>query len=526
MKAKPQSRYEELLGEELAQQEQRAIAEARRDPNAFNEYVLIDPTGQRIEQSGCHVELQDFFTAHRRAMALIHRDSGKTTQIVGRMLFELGRNPELRLKVLGVTAAPAAKRVVVARNYIEHSPRLRQVFPHLQRSQRRNAVWASGAILVQRQSMDIEPTLEACGLYTGGVGSRSDGLIVDDPCDWRNAVASPAARVSGISAFDEVWMNTMTPSGFVWIIATPWHKDDLTGEIQRRAARPGSPWQVLRRPVQEAPGGILVPVWPEVWSHEKLTLRRAELKKVAFARGFLLVPLDDETCPLLPFVPLMKAAQDPGWLWEEERATWPRVTAVDPAIRRGKKSSRTAIITVALAPNGRRWVDARCSFVGHLSSPETARKIVELQKRSGAQIVYVETNAYQQSLIEWIEAAGYGGAGVPLQAFVTGGQKLDPEIGVPGLAGEMEAGSWALPMGPVAHQDECPCVLCQVADEAAQWPVGTRDDALMAWWIAGRACARLGVASAAEEAAKHIFAGEGQGWLDTDQFDDLSWDMQ
>lgn len=490
--SEPGSTYEEQLFAHYRAEEKAAIARARRDVNSFIEYVVIDPRARPIDQSGCHIMMHDHLDNQEKALVCFPRDHGKTTQVtVGRTLFYLGRNPDLRLKVVCAADKLAMKRVRAVRGYIEHSKQLHQVFPDLVRSEKMVSGWTDHSLVVKRESLDLEPSLEGAGILSTATGGRADILIADDVCDFANSVASPAKREGVKSSFDDVWVNLLPANGRVWYIYTPWHKADLSADLERRARQRDATWSLLKLQVLDR-GSEFVPVWPEVWSSDALKIRRNDIGTLAFARGFLLEALDDDSCPLLPFVPLMKVATEPGWLYQEPAVHWPRVMAVDPAIRRGKKSSETCIMTVVLEPNGRKWVDPSASFCGRLSSPETAKMIGRIWNRTKADLVLVENNTYQQALLEWIDEALPGALHLPLQAWTTGAQKMDEMVGVPGMAVEMERGGWALPFGPNEHDEDCPCILCKLCDQVEQWPVGEKNDALMAWWICSQAAKKVG----------------------------------
>jgi hypothetical protein len=67
----------------------------------------------------------------------------------------------------------------------------------------------------------------------------------------------------------------MRPGGFVIVIQTRWHRDDLTGRLLREAKENGQKWRVVKLPVPaeendplgREPGNAL---WPEVYSKERL----------------------------------------------------------------------------------------------------------------------------------------------------------------------------------------------------------------------------------------------------------------
>src|SRR4051794_22422990 len=77
-----------------------ALARARADPGSFVELCLTDPSGATLRQAAVHRELQAFLTAHARAVVELPRDHGKSVQVCGRVLWELGRDPGLRVKVV------------------------------------------------------------------------------------------------------------------------------------------------------------------------------------------------------------------------------------------------------------------------------------------------------------------------------------------------------------------------------------------------------------------------------------------
>src|SRR5687767_14600944 len=71
----------------------------RRDPNAFIQLCFIDSDGRRIRQAAVHRELQAFLTANPRALVDLPRDHGKSFQVCCRILWELGHDPGLRVKI-------------------------------------------------------------------------------------------------------------------------------------------------------------------------------------------------------------------------------------------------------------------------------------------------------------------------------------------------------------------------------------------------------------------------------------------
>jgi len=132
---------------------------ARIDPDQFITLCFTDPTGNAVEQAAVHEELQAFLSAHPKALIELPRDHGKSFQVCGRLLWELGRNPGLRVKVVCATEAVAAERSRFLRDAIAHNGWVRRVFPDLIPA----TPWAADAFTVARPADVIGPSVAAFG---------------------------------------------------------------------------------------------------------------------------------------------------------------------------------------------------------------------------------------------------------------------------------------------------------------------------------------------------------------------------
>src|SRR5262249_36957626 len=83
---------------------------ARTDPAPFIRHCLGDSRGEPVELAEVHCQLQDFLSEHPMALVELPRDHGKSFQVCGRILWELGRNPALRVKVICATETVAEER--------------------------------------------------------------------------------------------------------------------------------------------------------------------------------------------------------------------------------------------------------------------------------------------------------------------------------------------------------------------------------------------------------------------------------
>jgi len=320
---------------------------ARRDVNAFAEFVMVDQAGRPWRQEPFHRQWQDLIPCQGPAKVLIGapREFAKTSQMIARILWELGTNPELRVKVVSATAELADNIVGEIQRHIQQNPRVRLVFPRLRPDPK--GPWSRGELLVHRTNLAKDPSVVAAGALGSGVGGRADLIIFDDVCDQRNAILQPAMREQIKATFHETWENLLGPDGRAVHIATVWHVDDLTMELRR-----GGAWQVWWRPARDPVNGELL--WPERWTAEALARREREIGARSFARQFLLQPVSDEE-RTFPQVALQACLDDqvaPGQLLVPD--DWPRYAGVDLAASLGQKASWTVMLTAAVDPESKR----------------------------------------------------------------------------------------------------------------------------------------------------------------------------
>src|SRR5262245_6766638 len=84
--------------------------QARSDPTKFAKFAFVDESGRAMRLPAVHRDLHKFLTNAPRGLVELPRDHGKTVQVLIRVLWELGRNPNLRIVVACGSGALAAQR--------------------------------------------------------------------------------------------------------------------------------------------------------------------------------------------------------------------------------------------------------------------------------------------------------------------------------------------------------------------------------------------------------------------------------
>ncbi len=355
----------------------RNLTQARLDPNLFTSLCFTDTHGRRIRQAAIHRELQAFLTLHSKALIELPRDHGKSFQVCCRLLWELGRNPALRVKVVCATEVVAAERSRFLRDAVAHNPWVRHVFPALKRGN----PWAAEAFTVARPADVIGPSVAAFGIGAGSTGTRADLLVCDDIVDVRS-LQSRAERERTCNYFSNNLMNLLEPDGRFWGLFTPWHGDDVNARLKQNSA-----YAVFRRAIDAE----FTPLWPEKWPREKLRARRAEIGAASFARGYQLLPLAEDETPIRP-----------EWVrfWTEPVPYECVILAVDPAVSAKARADASALVVLGKVQGEPSLLTGASSAIHVLeatarrvAAPELVALIDDTDRRWNPAVILFESNA-------------------------------------------------------------------------------------------------------------------------------------
>lgn len=210
---------------------------------------------------------------HGRLMVFMPPGSAKSTYCsVVAPSWLMGRQPDMRV-ILASYGSDLARR---------HGRRARQVV--------RSAGFASifGCGLSPSTSAADEWALTngseylAGGMLSGITGNRAHGIFIDDPVRGREQADSPTIRQKTWDAYSDDLLTRLIPGGFVVLVQTRWHEDDLAGRILPAdyagqsgliKCRDGNLWEVVNLPAQcergDDPLGRKIGdmLWPE-WFDE------------------------------------------------------------------------------------------------------------------------------------------------------------------------------------------------------------------------------------------------------------------
>ena len=108
-----------------------------------------------------------------------------------------------------------------------------------------------------RWELDNGGEYHAAGVGAAIIGFRADGAVIDDPIRSREDANSKIVR-------DKIWewyksdlLTRLRPGGWVILIQTRWHEDDLAGRILAEMARGGEAWDIVSLPAEAEAGDLL-----------------------------------------------------------------------------------------------------------------------------------------------------------------------------------------------------------------------------------------------------------------------------
>jgi hypothetical protein len=453
------------------------LRRARVDPAVFASFVLKDEeTGRPIRMEAMHEEWHDLASSHARLVLFGAIESGKTQQLsVARVVWELGRNPNLRVVVLSNTDGQAQKICRLIAKYIDTDPDVHAVFPELKPDKK--AGWTAHTLFVQRTTLAKDPSVQSAGIHANILGARIDLLIVDDIVDHENS-RSEAQRKELDAWLKSTVLGRLSPIGRMVAMGNPWHIQD---QLHLWARMPHV-YLAVKYPILNDDGTSR---WPERWPPERIAAFREEHGEIETARQLKCVARDDASSKFKQAWIDRCLNRGMGLELSYGLDHVPHgcgcYTGVDLSV--GKPHGhRTVMFTILVHPNeDRELLDIEG---GRWEGPEIVDRICDVHHRFGS-LVIVENNAAQEYILQFTRAE----SAVPVEAYTTNKTAFrSPSFGVESLGTEMSLGKWIIPCDRQRRVD--PEVKQWIDDCLDYDPDRHPGDALMASFFAREAARR------------------------------------
>lgn len=303
-------------------------------------------------------------------------------------------------------------------------------------------------------------TMISAGVGGGVTGSGADGLLLDDPIKNHEEANSEVYREKLWNEWQNTFRTRVQPNGWIIVIHTRWHNDDLTGRILTSSE--AKEWTVVNLPLTAVendplgrqPGDILWPEGKEMGGEHDI----AWVKAQKIAVGAYAWESQYEGRPTPPGGEILKKE---WWRFYKELPVMDEVVqSWDCAFKDMKTSSRVS---------GQVWgrQGANCYLLGEstdlMDFPKTLKEMIRMARN------------YPKALKKYVEDKANGTAAVAvLKNKVPGLILVEPEGGkvsrAQAITGLLEAGNVYLP-DPV----KAPWVL-DFIQECSSFPRGKYSD--------------------------------------------------
>lgn len=342
--------------------------------------------------------------------------------------------------------------------------------------------WASTNIMCKNGAR-----LTCKGFGSSVRGAHPYWIIVDDGLK-DNVIYSQLQRQKSIDYFHSVIMNMLVPGGQIIVVGTPFHANDLYGDLKSKSVHATgnkNGWFVIEYPAIFPDGKIL---WPQRWGFRDLMDKRATQGNIIFSRENLCRPITNESS-IFPLKVLERSlVRMENYVLVRNRDDFPiKFTKVVVGCDFARSANVGADYTVFTVwgvddSTGERWLLYFYREKG-LTFHEQMQVLKGINQRFRPDTMILEQNVFQEIFVE--EGARQG---LPVVGHTTGIDKFDLKSGWPGLAIDFERGKIHIPIGDKHSQDVKDLIFSDLGSVAftdkGLESVGEHDDISSSFWLA------------------------------------------
>lgn len=338
----------------------------------------------------------------------------------------------------------------------------------------REGAWASTNIVCKNGAR-----LTGKGFGSSVRGAHPYWIIVDDGLK-DNVIYSQLQRQKSIDYFHSVIMNMLVPGGQIVVVGTPFHANDLYGDLKTKKG-----WFVIEYPAIFPDGRIL---WPQRWSFKDLIDKKNTQGNIIFSRENLCRPIVSDSS-IFPLDILKRSlVRMENYILVRNRDDFPKkfskvVTGADFAISSNVGADYYCFTTFGVDEDNGMWLlDIQ---IGKGKTYDEQLQILKgINVRFRPDVMVFESNVFQQIFTEG--ATKYG---MPVVPHNTGVEKNDLSKGWCQLAVMFERGQFHIPVGDKHSCDMKDMIFEQLGsvaftDKGGLASVGGHDDICSSIWLA------------------------------------------
>lgn len=365
----------------------------------------------------------------------------------------------------------AVDLIEILKGTIEGNDTLRE---RLMPANTKEGAWASTNIVCKNGAR-----LTGKGFGSSVRGAHPYWIIVDDGLK-DNVIYSQLQRQKSIDYFHSVIMNMLVPGGQIIVVGTPFHANDLYGDLKTKKG-----WFVIEYPAIFPDGRIL---WPQRWSFRDLLDKKNTQGNIIFSRENLCRPIVSDSS-IFPLSILKRGlVRMENYTLVSSRDDFPIrfakvVTGCDFSISANVGADYFCFSTFGIDEDNGMWL-LNMKLGKGKTYDEQLQILKGINVRFRPDVMVFESNVFQQIFTEG--ATKYG---MPVVPHNTGAEKNDLSKGWMQISVLFERGLMHIPYGDKYSQDLKDIIFEQLGsvaftDKGGLESVGSHDDCCSSMWLA------------------------------------------
>lgn len=395
---------------------------AENDLEVFIHLIHPDRVLGRIHKRLIRWWTKDGASSHQ--LVLLPRDHQKSAMIAYRVVWELTKNPSLRILYISSTSKLATKQLKFIKD-IFTSDRYRFYWPDMVLAdESKREKWTEGEIALDHPKRKAEfirdPSIFTAGLTTNITGLHCDIAVLDDVVvddnaytdegrDKVRAQASYLASIAGVEAK-------------VWAVGTRYHPKDLYNDMKEQIVRlydeEGTEtsyllWEVFEEQVEDRGDGFGEFLWPRQQNSKGqwfgfdssiLAKKKAQYyDPVRFYSQYYNNPNEGGDSPIsedmIQFYNRKLLHRDQYGVWYYQNSKLNVFAAIDFAYSLARKADYTAIVVVGMDSRNNYYVLDIDRFKTQKIS-EYFDRILRLHNRWGFRKIRAEVSVAQEVIVK------------------------------------------------------------------------------------------------------------------------------
>lgn len=327
-------------------------------------------------------------------------------------------------------------------------------------------------------------------------GRHPHYIIVDDFLK-DNVLYSEMQRKKAVDYFHSVIMNAIVPGGQVLVAGTPFHENDLYGDLKQSMKRSmqskdqeirSTGWRVFEYPSVYPDGRVL---WEGRYTLKDLLMKREDQGNLRFSREHLVRPIVSDSS-IFPFDIIKNSILGmDNFVLVKSRENFAMqfnkvVTACDFAMSSSVGADYSVFGTFGVDDMNRMWLMHMWREKGASYAQQIA-VLKSINSNFRPDVMILEVNQMQRIFSE-----GAIDSGLPVIPHTTGTNKYNLESGLPSVALLFERNAIKFPRGDQYSRDVSDLILGELSsvtwtDKGKLEGVGEHDDTAMMIWLASLA---------------------------------------